>query len=61
MTYKELMAWGMKHYNEGGDVFVECWEESDFNEYVREFGPMTEKAACSLASIYEGVKYYGVL
>lgn len=59
MTYKELIAWGMKHYNEGGDVFVECWAESDFNEYVREFGPMTEKTARSLANMYEGVKCYG--
>ena len=55
MSYDELIKWGKRNYNRGGDVFVECWSESDFDEYVAECGPMTEATAATLAGIYEGV------
>ena len=57
MTYEELINWGHKHYNDGGDVFVECWAKSDFDAYCREFGPMTERDAESMARMYKGVEY----
>ena len=59
MNYEELIKWGMKHYNEGGDVFVECWDKSDYNEYVKEFGLMTEETAASFARMYSGIEYGG--
>ena len=60
MTYDELIKWGMRNYNRGGDVFVECWSESDFDEYVAECGPMTETTAAKLAGMYESVMYGGI-
>ena len=57
MTYQELQTLALAHYNQGGDAVVECWEESDFNEYVAEFGEMTHEAALALFRMYEGVRY----
>jgi hypothetical protein len=57
MTYEELIAWGHANYNKGGDVFVECWEKSDFDEYCREVGPMTEEAAKQLADWYASIDW----
>lgn len=45
MTWKEFYKLALKNYNNGGDGIVECWSESDFDEYVQEFGEMTEEAA----------------
>lgn len=45
MTYEELMALALKHYNNGGDGVYECWDRQTFNEYVAEFGEITEKDA----------------
>ena len=57
MTYNELQDFALAHYNQGGDVVVECWEESDFNEYIADFGKMTHEAALALFKMYEGVQY----
>lgn len=57
MTYEELIQWGMAHYCEGGDVFVECWSESDYDEYVKMFGPMTKQVAADMAQMYANLTY----
>lgn len=45
LTYEELMALALEHYNEGGDSTYECLDERAFNEYVKEYGPMTKEDA----------------
>ena len=57
MSYDELIKWGMKHYNEGGDVFVECWSKSDYNEYIAEFGELTEEDVKFMARMYSNAEY----
>lgn len=32
LTYEELRALALKHYNEGGDATYECLDEKTFNE-----------------------------
>ena len=43
LTYQEFINLAKKHYCNGGLTFVECWEEHQFNEYVRLFGAITEQ------------------
>lgn len=45
LTWKEFYKLALKNYENGGDGIVECWDESTFNEYVAEFGLITEKVA----------------
>lgn len=45
LTYKEMLELAKANYNKGGDVFCECWEESDYLRYVELFGPMTKPEA----------------
>lgn len=45
MTYDELMTFALENYSKGGDSIYECWDESTFNEYMQEFGPITKKKA----------------
>lgn len=55
MTYEELMALALKHYNEGGDGVYECWDEQTFNDYVAEHGVITEEVALKMFGIWESV------
>ena len=48
MTWSEFRALAIKNYNNGGDAVIECWTESDFDEYVQEFGPMTQEKALAM-------------
>ena len=45
MTYEELTTYAMEHYDEGGDVIVECWDKKTFDFYVKEFGKITKAKA----------------
>jgi hypothetical protein len=45
LTWKEFYKLALHNYENGGDGIVECWDENTFNEYVNEFGPITEKVA----------------
>ena len=45
LTWKEFYKLALRNYENGGDGIVECWDENTFNEYVAEFGPITEKTA----------------
>jgi hypothetical protein len=48
MSYEELMAFALKHYNEGGDGVYECWDRRTYEEYVAEFGPITKSKALAM-------------
>lgn len=48
MTWEQFKALAMEHYNDGGDGIIECWNESDFNEYVQEFGPISKNDALAM-------------
>lgn len=45
LTYEELIAFAKKHYHEGGDGIVECWDENTYREWISLFGILTEKDA----------------
>mgnify|MGYP003571246786 CR=1 FL=1 len=53
LTFEELQALAMKHYHEGGDAFVECWDKEIFDIHVMEYGPMTEETALCLMGIHQ--------
>ena len=55
MTYEELKAFALAHYNEGGDGVYECWDERTFNEYVAEFGAITEEKALEMFHQYNEI------
>lgn len=44
LTWQELKALALKHYNNGGDGVVECWSESDYDE----IGHMTKEEALDM-------------
>ena len=48
MTYEEFVEYAKKYYNNGGDTYYECWGQREFDEYVKEFGPMTKSKALSM-------------
>ena len=45
LTYEEFVALAKENYTKGGDVAVECWEQREFDFYVKEFGPVTKTKA----------------
>ena len=51
LTYEEFMEYAKAHYNRGGDGFFECWEQSEFDYYVKEFGPITKRKALEMFRI----------
>ncbi len=62
LTWKEFYKLALHNYENGGDGVVECWDENTFNEYVKEFGPITEKVAHEMFStaleIYADMRGY---
>lgn len=48
MTYTEFIEYAQKYYDKGGDSFVECWEDYQFDEYVKLFGPITKSKALAM-------------
>ena len=48
LTWKELYKLALENYEKGGDGIVECWDETTFNEYVAEFGPIPRKVAINM-------------
>ena len=55
LTYEELMELARKNYNKGGDSVYECWGKEEFDEYVKEFGPITKEKAYKLFGMYDEV------
>ena len=59
LTYEELIILAKENYNKGGDGVYECWGKSEFNEWVKEFGPITKKDALEMFRVeYEVWKDY---
>lgn len=56
MSYKELQEMAMEHYNNGGDVVVECWDVREFNNYVAQFGRITKAIALDLFKFYKEIQ-----
>ena len=48
LTFEELQELAQKYYTKGGDNIVECWDYNTFNDYVKEFGPITKKDALAM-------------
>ena len=55
LTWKEFYKLALRNYENGGDGIVECWDERTFNEYVNEFGPITEKVALNMFDTAEQI------
>ena len=52
ITYEELIELAKARYNRGGDGFIECWSQKDFEEYVKEYGPVTQDDAIEAMDFY---------
>ena len=48
LTYREFMELARQNYCNGGMVFYECWEEYQFNDYVKMFGEITAADAMKM-------------
>lgn len=33
LSYDEFIEYSAKHYEKGGDVFVECWDEKTYKRF----------------------------
>lgn len=55
LNWKEFYKLALRNYENGGDGIVECWDENTFNEYVNEFGPITEKVALDMFDTAEDI------
>ena len=60
LTYSEFMKLALKHYNEGGDSVYECWEKYQFDDYVNQFGPITEEKALKIFATYKQLEARGI-
>ena len=61
LTFQEFMILAEEHYNTGGRIYCQLWDEEYFNIFVEHNGPITkEKAlnAFSLASRVWGDKTF---
>jgi len=48
LSYKECMEDSLKHYNKGGDRYYECWDQQEFDDYVKQFGEITKNKALEM-------------
>ena len=48
LSYEELMDLARANYSKGGDTVYECWDRRTFDEYVKEFGPITKSKALKM-------------
>lgn len=48
LSFGELLTIAKENYAEGGDTVYECWNQSFFDDYVREAGPVYRKDVKSL-------------
>ena len=51
MTVKEVFDFAMKNYEVGGDVVVECWEDSDIQDAIDD-GATTERDWRDIFNLY---------
>ena len=55
LNYQEFMELSKQNYCKGGEVFYECWEEYQFDDYVHQFGPITKERALKIFNIYKNL------
>lgn len=55
LSYEELIELARENYTKGGDSVYECWDEREFNDYVKEFGPITKEKAYKLFGMYDQI------
>lgn len=48
LTYDELMKLAIENYSNGGDSTYECWDQRTFDDYVKQFGPITRAKALKM-------------
>jgi hypothetical protein len=48
LSFEDFQALAIQHYNNGGDAIVECWDEQTYDDYVEEFGYITEETALKI-------------
>lgn len=56
LSFNEFIEFANKHYNKGGDSFVECWDESTFEEYTNCFGDITKRKALQMFRTERGIQ-----
>lgn len=56
LSYEEFQALAKANYTKGGDVVVECWGRTEFEEYITEFGAMTGAKAQALFDLYRSTE-----
>lgn len=54
LTYEELMALALKHYNDGGDSTYECLDRETFNEEY--YNTMTEEDAIRMFHLDKSIR-----
>lgn len=45
LTYEQFITLAKEWYKWGGDSFVECWGQQEFDAYVELLGPITKTRA----------------
>lgn len=55
LNYEELIEYAKQHYTTGGDGIYECWDEQVYNEYIKEFGPITKKRALEMFRLNKSI------
>lgn len=55
LSYNEFMELALQHYNEGGDGYYECWDQKEFDNYVKQFGAITKSKALKMFGISDSI------
>ena len=55
LSYKEFMELSLQHYNNGGDGYYECWDQKEFDDYVKQFGEITKSKALKMYGISDSI------
>lgn len=57
LTIEEVKKVAMKHYNNGGDTIIECWEDREIQEWIDGAGvwykPGSKKELLKMFGLYE--------
>jgi len=56
LNYKEFMELSLQYYNKGGDGYYECWDQQEFDNYVKQFGGITKNKALRMYRISNSIK-----
>lgn len=56
LTWDEFRRLAKDNSTKGGLVVLETWEKYQFDDYVKQFGPMTKKDALALFKLYHNTR-----